>query len=102
MENVTSFTLYEDADQMRATAGMVQRLAEDFDGLRVQLKASIEDELNTACAGEVADEFTRYYGTNIDPKLVAEKERLDGIVGTLRGSANNFDSATNTVKRELY
>lgn len=95
---MANLALLEDSDQMRITASAVQTLTEDFDGLRMTLKAAIGEELNTACAGDVADEFTRYYNENIDTKLVAERERLEGVVATLRASADNFDSTAAAVK----
>lgn len=95
---MANIALLEDSEEMRATASAVQTLAEDFDGLRASLKNSVESELNTACKGDVADEFTRYYNENIDTKLVAEKERLDGVIATLRASAENFDATAQAVK----
>ncbi len=95
---MANLTLLEDSEEMRSTATAIQTLTEDFDQLRATLKAAIGEELNTACAGDVADEFTRYYNENIDTQLVAEKERLDGVVATLRTSANEFDATAEAVK----
>lgn len=95
---MANLTLLEDSEEMRATATAIQTLSEDFDQLRATLKAAIGEELNTACAGDVADEFTRYYNENIDTQLIAEKDRLDGVVTTLRSSANEFDATAEAVK----
>lgn len=95
---MANLTLLEDSEEMRTTAAAIETLADDFDGLRATLKAAIGEELNTQCAGDVADEFTRYYNENIDTQLVAEKERLDGVVATLRSSANAFDDTAAAVK----
>ena len=95
---MANLTLLEDSDEMRATASAIQTLTENFDGLRMNLQTAIAEELNTACAGDVADQFTRYYNENIDTQLVAERERLEGVVATLRSSANNFDNTAATVK----
>lgn len=95
---MANLALLEDSDQMRTTASAVQTLTEDFDGLRTTLKAAIEEELNTACAGDVADEFTRYFNENIDTKLVSEGERLEGVVATLKNSAEFFDRTAAAVK----
>lgn len=91
-------TLTENPEEIRATAAAVQTLAEDFDGLRIELQRAIGEELNTACAGDVADYFTKYYNDNIDTKLVAEKERLDGVVLNLNNTATEFETTADEVK----
>jgi uncharacterized protein YukE len=97
-KKMANLTLLVDSDEMRVTANAIQTLTEDFDNLRETLKAAIGEELNTACAGDVADEFTRYYNENIDTQLVAERERLEGVIATLRATADNFDSTAAAVK----
>lgn len=89
--------LYTDPEEMRATASAVFRLSEEFDKLRAELQTAIADELNTACKGEVADEFTKFYNDQINPRLVEEKERIDLVANTLRSNAENFDSTSETV-----
>lgn len=95
---MANMTLLEDVEEMRTAASGVSKLAEDFDGLRMELKASIENELNTTCAGDVANEFTNMYNEKIDPSLQTEKARLDVVASTLRGSAEVMENAENVVK----
>ena len=95
---MANMTLLEDVEEMRTAASGVSKLAEDFDGLRMELKASIENELNTTCAGDVANEFTNMYNEKIDPNLQTEKARLDIVAATLNGSAEVMENAENVVK----
>ena len=95
---MANMTLLEDVEEMRTAASGVSKLAEDFDGLRMELKASIENELNTTCAGDVANEFTNMYNEKIDPSLQTEKARLDVVASTLRESAEVMENAENVVK----
>ncbi len=95
---MANMTLLEDVEEMRRAASGVSKLAEDFDGLRMELKASIENELNTTCSGDVANEFTNMYNEKIDPNLQTEKARLDIVAATLNGSAEVMENAENVVK----
>lgn len=95
---MANLTLLEDPEEMRQTASAVETLKEDFDGLRTSLKAAIEQELNTACKGEVADEFTKYYNEKIDTQLVAERDRLEGVVQTIRATADRFQETSDAVR----
>ena len=91
-------TLLTDPEEMRVASRAISTLAEDFDGIRQGLKVAIGETLNNECKGDVADEFTKYYNNNIDTKLVAEKERVDGVAKTLSISADNFEGTANNVK----
>ena len=95
---MANITLLEDPIEMRQTASAIETLKEDFDGLRTTLKASIEDELNTACKGEVADEFTKYYNEKIDTQLVAERDRLENVIQTIRDTADRFEQTSDSVR----
>ena len=90
--------LLTDPEEMRVASRAISTLAEEFDGIREGLKTAIGQTLNEECKCDVANEFTNYYNTNIDTKLVAEKERLDGVAKTLLGSADNFEDTANEVK----
>ena len=89
--------LLEDPAEMRQTASAIETLKEDFESLRTTLKGQIENELNTACAGEVADEFTKYYNENVDTALIAERERLEGVIQTIRTTADRFEETSQSV-----
>ena len=54
---MANIALLEDSMEMRQTASAIETLKEDLQRLMTELKASIEEELNNACKGEVADEF---------------------------------------------
>ena len=82
---------------MRQTASAIETLKEDFEGLRTTLKAAIEEELNTACKGEVADEFTKYYNENVDKALEAERQRLENVIQTIRNTADRFEETSQSV-----
>ena len=94
---MANIALLEDPVEMRQTASAIETLKEDFESLRTTLKGEIENELNTACKGEVADEFTKYYNDNIDTALVAERERLEGIIQTVRTTADRFEETSQSV-----
>ncbi len=90
--------LLEDVEEIRQASAAVSKLSEEFDRFRVVLKGNVEQELNTACAGDVADEFTKYYNEKIDPVLVQEKDRLDLVATTLNTSAGVLEGAETAVK----
>ena len=90
-------TLLESPEEMRQTASAVETLKEDFEGLRTSLKTAIQDELRSACAGQVADEFSKYYEEKIDTQLVAERDRLENVIQTLRNTADRFEDTEHTV-----
>ncbi len=94
---MANLTLLEDPAEMRQTASAIETLKEDFEGLRTSLKGAIENELNTACAGEVADQFTKYYNENVDTALVAERERLENVIQTIRATADRFEQTSQSV-----
>ena len=95
---MANISLLVDPEEMRAVARSVGELTEDFEVCRTDLKRAIGEELETACSGDVAQEFTRYYNENIDTKLVEEKARLDGVVSTLNSSAQGFEDTASAVK----
>ena len=95
---MANLALLTDPEEMRTVSRAVSALADDFDGIRLGLKTAIGETLNSECAGDVADEFTRYFNENIDVKLIEEKERLDVVAKTLFDSANNFDDTAASVK----
>lgn len=95
---MANLALLEDPQEMRATASSVNTLKEDFESLRNRLQKAISEELNTACAGDIADEFTRYYNENINTKLVDERERLNGVVTFLKTNADRLDATNAAVK----
>ena len=99
---MANITLLEDSDEMRQTASAIETLKEDFESQRKTLKAAIEDELNTACKGDIADEFTKYYNDKIDTQLVAERERLEVLIGVIRKTADVFDQTGEVVKGSFY
>ena len=94
---MANIALLEDPAEMRQTASAIETLKEDFESLRTTLKGQIENELNTACAGEVADEFTKYYNENVDTALVAERERLENVIQTIRTTADRFEETSRSV-----
>lgn len=95
---MANIALLEDVEQIRQASAAVSKLADEFDGFRVELKGKIEQELNTACKGDVADEYTNYYNEKIDPQLQEEKSRLDLVASTLSTTATTMENAENTVK----
>lgn len=95
---MANLALIVDPDQMRTVASGVQQLNEEFNKERTELKASFEDELRANCSGDVSDAFANYYAETIDPRLVDEVNRLDGVVATLRASADQFDATAAAVK----
>ena len=94
---MANIALLEDPVEMRQTASAIETLKEDFEGLRTTLKAAIEEELNTACKGEVADEFTKYYNENVDKALEAERQRLENVIQTIRNTAVRFEETSQSV-----
>ncbi len=94
---MANIALLEDPVEMRQTASAIETLKEDFEGLRTTLKAAIEEELNTACKGEVADEFTKYYNENVDKALEAERQRLENVIQTIRNTADRFEETSQSV-----
>lgn len=94
---MANIALLEDPVEMRQTASAIETLKEDLQRLMTELKASIEEELNNACRGEVADEFTKMYNEKIHPQLEAEAERLENVVLTIRTTANRFEQTSQSV-----
>ncbi len=95
---MANIALLEDPVEMRQTASAIETLKEDLLHLMTELKASIEEELNNTCKGEVADEFTKMYNEKIHPQLVAESERLENVVLTIRTTADRFEQTSDSVR----
>lgn len=95
---MANLALLTDPEEMRTVSQAVRTLADDFEGIRLELKTSIEETLNTECKGDVADEFTKYYIDNIDVSLIKEKNNLDNVAKTLLDSACNFEETATNVK----
>lgn len=95
---MANIALLEDSMEMRQTASAIETLKEDLQHLMTELKASIEEELNNACKGEVADEFTKMYNEKIHPELVKECDRLSNVVLTIRTTADRFEQTSESVR----
>ena len=95
---MANIALLEDSMEMRQTASAIETLKEDLQRLMTELKASIEEELNNACKGEVADEFTKMYNEKIHPELVKECDRLSNVVLTIRTTADRFEQTSESVR----
>ena len=95
---MANIALLEDSMEMRQTASAIETLKEDLQHLMTELKASIEEELNNAWKGEVADEFTKMYNEKIHPELVKECDRLSNVVLTIRTTADRFEQTSESVR----
>ena len=93
--------LLEDPEEMRQTASAVETLKEEFQRLSTDLQTAITEVLKEACAGEVADEFSKYYNENIHTQLVAEGKRLENVVLTIRTTARAFEDTSQAVRNSF-
>lgn len=96
-----NLTLLTNPDEMRDVAGSLDNLISEFDRLRMDMKAAVEQELREACSGAVAEKFTASYNENVDTGLVEERVRLEGVSQTLKASADNFEGTAEGVMSQF-